>query len=53
VAGVGLQRVTGALLETNGSDYRPIFAACGLAYLTALAVIHLLAPRMERVRLEG
>ena len=50
--GVVFQRATGALLQHNGSDYRPVFAVCGLAYVTALLIIHLLAPRMEPVRLE-
>jgi hypothetical protein len=27
----------------------PIFVVCGLAYVTALAIIHLLAPRIEPV----
>ncbi len=53
VGGVLFQRLTGAVLQANGSDYRPIFAFCGLAYVTALGIIHLLAPRMEPVRLEG
>jgi ACS family hexuronate transporter-like MFS transporter len=40
------------VLQANGSDYTPIFAVCGLAYVTAWAIIHLLAPRLEPVRLE-
>ena len=52
MGGVVFQRVTGRVLEATGSDYTPIFAVCGLAYLTALAIIHLLAPRLEPARLE-
>lgn len=53
VGGVAFQRATGALLQANGSDYRPVFAICGLAYVTALLIIHLLAPRMAPVKLEA
>ena len=45
------QRATGWLLQRNGSNYTPIFVVCGLAYVTALLVIHLLVPRVERVSL--
>lgn len=46
------QRVTGVILQGNGSNYTPVFVWCGLAYVTALLIIHLLAPRMEVVRLD-
>src|SRR5256714_5422549 len=46
------QRITGRGLQANGSDYTPIFVVCGLAYVTAWLIIHLLAPRLEPVRLE-
>jgi ACS family hexuronate transporter-like MFS transporter len=52
MGGVAFQRITGRVLQANGSDYTPIFAVCGLAYVTAWAIIHLLAPRLEPVRLE-
>jgi ACS family hexuronate transporter-like MFS transporter len=41
------QQVTGVILQANGSDYTPVFAVCGLAYITAWCIIHLLAPRLE------
>ena len=41
------QRLTGALLQATGGDYAPIFGVLGFAYLTALALFHLLVPRME------
>ena len=47
------QRATGWLLQRNGSNYTPIFIVCGLAYVTALLVIHLLVPRVERVSLSA
>ena len=51
MGGVVFQRVTGRVLQANGSDYTPIFVVCGLAYVTAWAIIHLLAPRLEPARL--
>jgi ACS family hexuronate transporter-like MFS transporter len=45
------QRLTGMILQSNGNDYRPLFVICGLAYVSALLVIHLLAPRLTPVRL--
>ncbi len=41
------QRLTGALLQATGGDYAPVFAMLGFAYLSALALYHLLVPRME------
>jgi ACS family hexuronate transporter-like MFS transporter len=43
--------VTGYLLDTSGS-YVPVFIMAGGMYLFALLVIHLLAPRLEPVRLD-
>jgi ACS family hexuronate transporter-like MFS transporter len=40
------------VLQANGSDYTPIFVVCGLAYVAAWTIIHLLAPRLEPARLE-
>jgi len=51
MGGVVFQRVTGRVLQANGSDYTPIFVVCGLAYVTAWTIIHLLAPRLEPARL--
>ena len=52
MGGVLFQRITGRILQANGSDYAPIFVVCGLAYVTAWVIIHLLAPRLEPARLE-
>jgi MFS transporter, ACS family, hexuronate transporter len=49
--GVLFQRGTGWLLQHNGSNYSPIFVVCGLAYVTALLIIHVLVPRVDRVTL--
>jgi ACS family hexuronate transporter-like MFS transporter len=43
-------KLTGYILETTGS-YLPVFLIAGSAYLTALVIIHLLAPRLERAQL--
>jgi ACS family hexuronate transporter-like MFS transporter len=51
MGGVAFQRVTGRVLQANGSDYTPIFVVCGLAYVTAWTIIQLLAPRLEPVHL--
>jgi MFS transporter, ACS family, hexuronate transporter len=51
MGGVLFQRVTGLVLQANGNDYTPIFVVCGLAYVTALAIIHLLVPRLDRADL--
>jgi ACS family hexuronate transporter-like MFS transporter len=53
VTGFGFQRLTGAILQSNHDDYQPVFLMCGSAYLAALLVVHLLAPRLEPARLES
>jgi MFS transporter, ACS family, hexuronate transporter len=49
--GVLFQRGTGWVLQHNGSNYTPVFLCCGLAYVGALLIIHLLVPRLERASL--
>lgn len=51
LTGFLFQRATGALLQSNGNNYTPIFLICGFAYVTALLIIHLLAPRLEKAPL--
>ena len=51
MGGVAFQRITGRVLQANGSNYAPIFVACGLAYVTAWTIIHLLAPRLAPAHL--
>ncbi len=46
-SGFAFQRITGHVLEANGNNYTPIFVFCGLAYVTALVIIHLIVPRMQ------
>ena len=50
--GFFFQRATGKILQANGNDYTPIFLVCGLAYVVALAVVHLLSPRLTPVTLD-
>ena len=50
VGGMLIAKLTGYILETTGS-YLPVFLIAGSTYLTALLIIHLLAPRLERVEL--
>jgi ACS family hexuronate transporter-like MFS transporter len=51
VGGMLIARLVGEILERTGS-YVPIFIIAGSAYLVALLVIHLLAPRLEPANLE-
>ncbi|HEU4995646.1 MAG TPA: MFS transporter [Gemmatimonadaceae bacterium] len=52
MAGMAFQRGTGRLLDATHGNYAPIFVVCGLTYLVALAIVHLLVPRMRPARLE-
>ncbi|HXG69788.1 MAG TPA: MFS transporter [Gemmatimonadaceae bacterium] len=52
MSGFFFQRIVGAVLDANGNDYTPIFIFAGLAYVTALAVIHLLVPRMTPAKFD-
>ncbi len=48
VAGFGFQRLTGHILQATHNNYTYVFVLCGFAYLTALLVIHLLVPDLQR-----
>jgi ACS family hexuronate transporter-like MFS transporter len=50
VGGMFISLVVGQVLQTTGS-YVPIFLMAGLAYLTALGLIHLLVPTIKQVTL--
>ncbi|MBY9065252.1 MFS transporter, partial [Sphingomonas yunnanensis] len=50
VGGFIASKSLGVLLDTVGS-YRPFFVACGVAYLVALIVFHVLNPRYHAVTL--
>jgi ACS family hexuronate transporter-like MFS transporter len=53
VTGFLFQRATGAVLQGNNNNYTPVFLVCGFAYLSALLVVHLLAPRLERAQIDA
>src|SRR5687768_1853504 len=50
MGGLLFQRATGRILEAT-NNYSIIFMICGLAYVSALLVIHLLAPKLKPVSL--
>jgi len=50
-SGFLFQRITGNVLQANGDNYVPIFVFCGLAYVSALLIIHLLVPKMTPAEL--
>jgi ACS family hexuronate transporter-like MFS transporter len=52
MGGVLFQRVTGRVLEATGNNYTYIFVVCGLAYVTALLIMHLLVPRLEPAKID-
>ena len=50
---MAFQRLIGRILQADPTAYDRIFIVCGLAYVVALTVIHLLAPRLEPAQLDG
>jgi len=53
MGGVLFQRATGRILEATNNNYSIIFMVCGLAYVTALLIMHLMVPRLEPANLEA
>jgi ACS family hexuronate transporter-like MFS transporter len=51
MGGVAFQRLIGYVLQQDPTAYGTIFMVCGVIYVIALALMHLLAPRMEPVDL--
>jgi ACS family hexuronate transporter-like MFS transporter len=51
MGGVAFQRLIGYVLERDPTAYGEIFVVCGTIYVVALALMHLLVPRMEPVDL--
>jgi ACS family hexuronate transporter-like MFS transporter len=47
MGGVLFQRATGRILEATNNNYSIIFMVCGLAYVTALLIMHLIVPRLQ------
>lgn len=52
IGGMLIATAVGLILQYTGS-YLPIFIIAGSAYLIALAIIHLLAPRLEPANVES
>ena len=50
IGGMTIAWITGRILEATGS-YVPVFLMAAFAYLTALAVIHMLVPRLDPAHL--
>jgi ACS family hexuronate transporter-like MFS transporter len=51
VASFLFQRATGSILQLTHGNYAPVFAVLGFLYVAALAVMHLLVPRLEPAKL--
>jgi ACS family hexuronate transporter-like MFS transporter len=47
LGGYFIANIVGWVLNRNANNYMPIFLAAGFIYLLALAIVHLLAPRLE------
>ena len=52
VGGMAMSKYAGYVLDNVGS-YTPIFLAIGSMYLIALAIIHVLMPRLDIARIDG
>lgn len=52
LGGVLIQVATGYVVQRTHS-YVPLFLVCGVAYVTALAILHALSPRLAPAKLEG
>ena len=53
MGGVLFQRATGRVLQATDNNYGLIFVVCGLAYVVAWTIVHLLVPRLEPARLSS
>ena len=52
IGGMSIAKITGYVLQATGS-YLVVFVIAGCAYLVALGIVHLLAPRLEPATLDG
>jgi ACS family hexuronate transporter-like MFS transporter len=52
VGGMLIAKLTGFILERTGS-YLPVFLIAGFAYLAALAIVQVLSPKLEPVKLSA
>jgi ACS family hexuronate transporter-like MFS transporter len=51
VGGMFIAKLTGYILQATGS-YVPVFLIAGTTYLVALAIVHVLAPRLAAARID-
>jgi len=51
VGGMIFTLYTGQILDKLGT-YTPIFVVAGSAYFVALAIVHMLSPRLERAQID-
>lgn len=51
IGGMIMAKSTGLVLDASGGDYSMIFTVCVMVYFIAIATIHILSPRLERVAL--
>ncbi len=52
MGGMLFQRATGRILDATHNNYSIVFMICALAYVSALAIMHLLVPRLEPANIE-
>ncbi len=52
VGGIILSKTIGTILQATGGNYIPIFAIAACVYVSALLLIHLLAPKLEPTELK-
>ena len=52
VGGMLIALVVGEILQRTNGNYVPIFIIAGAVYLVALAVVHVLAPKLEMANLD-
>jgi MFS transporter, ACS family, hexuronate transporter len=48
VGGMIMAKSTGMVLQASGGNYTAIFATCTVVYFLALAIVHLLSPKLAR-----
>lgn len=53
IGGMLVAGAVGLLLQATDGNYTPVFVIAGFAYLVALAVIHLLVPRLTPANVDG
>lgn len=51
LGGMGMALFTGYVLESTGGNYQVLFAICASAYLLALLIVHMLAPKLTPAHL--